>query len=128
MISEKEVLDKLKTTKEKVEWILRNYPEARNSDLYLTILYLRKFTKLGKYIDFIPFEEIICVIATRWHDDAHPTNMIEAVQPRSLILYAWHHFLFHSMHNLPALHNIKYLAFRLHKYCYSVCDFWHSLD
>ena len=55
---EEQLLEKLKTVKERVEWILQKYPNARNSDLYLTIIYLRKFTELGKYIKFIPYEVI----------------------------------------------------------------------
>lgn len=55
---EEELLDKLKTTKERVEWLLKNYPNTRNSDLYLTILYLRRFTPLGKYIKYIPYNVI----------------------------------------------------------------------
>ena len=55
---EQQLLNKLKTVKERVEWILQKYPNARNSDLYLTIIYLRKFTELGKYIKFIPYEVI----------------------------------------------------------------------
>ena len=55
---DEELLDKLKTTKERVEWLLYKYPNARNSDLYLTILYLRKFTELGKYIKYIPYRVI----------------------------------------------------------------------
>jgi len=55
---EEELLDKLKTTKERVEWLLYKYPNARNSDFYLTILYLRRFTDLGKYIKYIPYNVI----------------------------------------------------------------------
>ena len=38
--------------------ILERYPNARNSDLYLTILVLRYCTRLGKYIGMIPYELI----------------------------------------------------------------------
>ena len=38
--------------------ILERFPYARNSDLYLTILVLRYYTKLGKYISLIPIELI----------------------------------------------------------------------
>jgi len=48
----------LREVRNKVADILREYPEARNSDLYLTILYLRKYTELGKYIRFIPYDVI----------------------------------------------------------------------
>jgi len=55
---EEELLKKLKTVKERVEWLLQRFPNARNSDLYLTILYLRYFTELGSYIKYIPYELI----------------------------------------------------------------------
>ena len=55
---EQQLLEKLRTVKERVEYLLERYPNARNSDLYLTILYLRKFTELGKYIKYIPYEVI----------------------------------------------------------------------
>lgn len=45
----------LKTVKERVEHLLREHPEARNSDLLLIVLYLREFTELGKYIKYIPY-------------------------------------------------------------------------
>ena len=50
------VLVRLRSVKERVEKLLEMYPDARNSDLYLTILYLRKFTELGRYISYIPYE------------------------------------------------------------------------
>jgi len=56
--SEKALLERLRTVKERVEYLLEKYPNARNSDLYLIILYLRKFTELGKYIKYIPYEVI----------------------------------------------------------------------
>jgi len=46
------------TVIDRVRFILKNNEEARNSDLYLIILYLRTFTDLGKYISFIPYSEI----------------------------------------------------------------------
>jgi len=55
---EQQLLERLRTTKERVEYILGKYPDARNSDLYLVILYLRKYTELGKYIRYIPYEII----------------------------------------------------------------------
>ena len=48
--------EQFKTIKERVEWILKNYPEARNNDFYLYLLYLRNFEReLSKYIKYIPF-------------------------------------------------------------------------
>jgi hypothetical protein len=38
--------------------ILERHPNARNNDLYLTILVLRYCTPLGEYIDVIPYELI----------------------------------------------------------------------
>lgn len=57
-LNEEELASQLKTVKERVEFLLRNYPNARNSDLYLTILYLRRFTELGKYLNYVPYEVI----------------------------------------------------------------------
>lgn len=55
---ELEIWKKLKTVKARVRWLMQRFPETRNSDLYLTILYLRYFTELGQYIRFIPYELI----------------------------------------------------------------------
>jgi hypothetical protein len=44
--------------KQCVEYILDKHPNARNSDLYLSILALRYCTPLGKYISVIPYELI----------------------------------------------------------------------
>ena len=49
---------RLRTVKERVEYILEKHPNARNSDLYLIILYFRYFTELGKYIKYIPYDII----------------------------------------------------------------------
>jgi len=54
-----------KTVRERVRYLLEEYPETRNSDLLLTILYLREFTDLRKFVKPIPYtlikkhEEII---------------------------------------------------------------------
>ena len=50
--------ERLRTVKERVEYLLDKYPNTRNSDLYLIILYLRYFTELGKYIKYIPYDVI----------------------------------------------------------------------
>jgi len=56
MTLEADLRERLKTVKERVEWILANYPEARNDDFYLYLLYIRCFEpKLSGYIKFIPF-------------------------------------------------------------------------
>ncbi|MEM0038664.1 MAG: hypothetical protein QXX81_05380 [Zestosphaera sp.] len=46
----------LKTVKERVTYLLRKYPETRNSDLLLIVLYLREFTELGEFIKYIPHQ------------------------------------------------------------------------
>ena len=53
-----ELRERLSTAKERVEFLLGRYPKARECDLYLLILYLRRFTELGKYIKYIPYEVI----------------------------------------------------------------------
>lgn len=55
---EEEESEKLATVKDRVTYLLSKYPETRNSDLLLIILYLREFTELGKYIRFIPYSLI----------------------------------------------------------------------
>jgi ribosomal protein S17E len=56
---ERQLLDKLKTVKERVEYLLAKYPDARNSDFYLTILYIRHFVpELAQYIKYIPYNII----------------------------------------------------------------------
>jgi len=60
-LSEEEelLLEKLRTVKDRIEYLLRKYPEARNSDMYLLILYIRNFVpELSKYIRYIPYEII----------------------------------------------------------------------
>ena len=52
---EQQLLNKLKTVKERVEFILRKYPKARNSCFYTIIMYIRHFAKdLSPYIGYIP--------------------------------------------------------------------------
>ena len=58
MDNEAPLKEKLRTVKERVEYLLDKYPNARNSDLYLIILYLRYFTDLGRYIKYIPYDVI----------------------------------------------------------------------
>ncbi len=43
------------TVIDRVRQILRDYPYARDNDVYLYILYLRKYDKdISKYINYIP--------------------------------------------------------------------------
>ena len=59
MSLEADLKEKLKTVKERVEYILEHYPEARNDDFYLYILYVRLFEpQLSQYIDYIPYNII----------------------------------------------------------------------
>ena len=54
---ELEILERLKTVKDRVEYILENYPESRNDDFYLWLLYIRLFERqLSNYIKFIPYK------------------------------------------------------------------------
>jgi len=54
---ENDLADKLKTVKERVEYILQHYPESRNDDFYLYLLYVRLFEpRLSGYIRFIPLD------------------------------------------------------------------------
>jgi len=56
---EEQLLNRLQTVKDRVEYILKRYPNARNSDFYLTILYIRRFIpELARYIGYIPYEVI----------------------------------------------------------------------
>ena len=51
------LLKKLRTVKERVIYILDKYPETRNNDLYLWLIYVRLFDPvLSKYIKFIPYK------------------------------------------------------------------------
>jgi len=52
------VKEQLRSVKERVEWLLKNYPETRNDDRYLIILYLRYFTPMRRYLDFVPYKVI----------------------------------------------------------------------
>ncbi|MCD6235699.1 MAG: hypothetical protein J7J94_01725 [Thaumarchaeota archaeon] len=59
MTLEANIAEKLKTVKERVEYLLEHYPEARNDDFYLYILYIRHFEpELSRYIDYVPFNII----------------------------------------------------------------------
>jgi len=56
MSLEADLKEKLKTVKERVEYILEHYPESRNDDFYLYLIYVRLFEpKLSGYIKYIPF-------------------------------------------------------------------------
>lgn len=52
-----ELLQKFRTTKERVEYILKKYPQTRNNDMYLWIMYVKTFVpELSKYTKYIPYE------------------------------------------------------------------------
>ena len=77
MTLEENLAEKLKTVKDRVEWILANHPEARNDDFYLYILYVRTFEpELSKYIDYIPFE--IIKRSTRFESVRRARQLIQA--------------------------------------------------
>ena len=74
---EAELTRKLKTIKERVEYLLERYPEARNDDFYLYILYVRHFEpELSKYIEYIPFELI--KRSTRFESVRRARQLIQA--------------------------------------------------
>jgi len=53
---EEHLLRRLKTTKERVAYVLEHYPETRNDDRYLWLIYVRLFCpELSKYIKYIPY-------------------------------------------------------------------------
>ena len=57
--AEQRLLERLKTVKDRVEYLLEVYPESRNDDFYLWLLYVRTFDKnLSNYIKFIPYRLI----------------------------------------------------------------------
>ena len=57
--AEQRLLERLKTVKDRVEYLLEVYPESRNADFYLWLLYVRTFDKnLSNYIKFIPYRLI----------------------------------------------------------------------
>jgi hypothetical protein len=59
MTAGQNLIEKLRTVRERVEYILKTYPDARNDDFYLYLLYVRHFEpKLSGYIKFIPFSLI----------------------------------------------------------------------
>lgn len=59
MMPEDALREKLRTVKDRVEWLMQTYPETRNDDFYLYLLYVRHFEpKLSGYIKFIPFNLI----------------------------------------------------------------------
>ena len=50
-----ELIKKLRTWKERVEYVLKNYPYARNDDFYLWLICVRLFCpEASKFIKFIP--------------------------------------------------------------------------
>ena len=77
MTLEENLREKLKTVKERVEWLLANYPETRNDDFYLFILYIRHFEpELSRYIEFIPYNLI--KRSTRFESVRRARQLIQA--------------------------------------------------
>lgn len=52
------LLDELKTVKSQVLYLLDRYPDTRNNDFYLLILWLKYFGGLGDHISFIPYDKM----------------------------------------------------------------------
>jgi len=53
---EEQLLERLRTTKDRVLYILERYPETRNDDRYLWLIYIRLFCpEMSRYIKFIPY-------------------------------------------------------------------------
>ena len=51
------LIRRLRTVKSRVEYVLENYPETRNDDRYLWLIYIRLFCpEMSKYIRFIPYD------------------------------------------------------------------------
>jgi len=57
-MSVESVKQDLRTKKEQVGAILEQFPSSRNSDAYLTILWLREYGNLSVKIPFIPWSDI----------------------------------------------------------------------
>ena len=54
------VRDDLHTVKERVFWLLRRFPFARNNDLFLILMYIRFFVpEFSQYIRYIPTDELM---------------------------------------------------------------------
>ncbi|MEO0252000.1 MAG: hypothetical protein ABIM44_07160 [candidate division WOR-3 bacterium] len=59
MTVEETLREKLKTIRDRVLYVMENYPETRNNDLYLWLIYVRLFDNdLSRYIKFIPYQYI----------------------------------------------------------------------
>lgn len=55
---DRDLYRELKKMRDKVEWILHNYPKTRDNDFYLIIIYLKQFGGCSNYIGRIPWELI----------------------------------------------------------------------
>lgn len=55
-VDEHSLLNELNKMRQQVEFLLGKYPESRNNDFYLSILWLREFGGLKRYISFIPYD------------------------------------------------------------------------
>jgi hypothetical protein len=53
-----DVLGELETAKSQVEYLLENYPNCRNNDFYLFLLWIRRFGGLSVGLPFIPYEDV----------------------------------------------------------------------
>ena len=51
--------ERFETVRDRVAYILETYLQARNSDFYLIVCYIREFVpELSKFIQYIPYEVI----------------------------------------------------------------------
>lgn len=55
------LLSELKGEKEKTKYLMQTYPNTRDNDFYLALMYLKVFGKLSVKIPFIPWNEITAV-------------------------------------------------------------------
>ena len=81
-----DLVNRLRTVKERVEYILARYPETRNDDMYLWLIYVRLFEpELSKYIDYIPYD--VLKRATKFETIRRARQKIQNEEHRYCLLY-----------------------------------------
>ena len=86
--AEQRLLERLKTVKDRVEYLLEVYPESRNDDFYLWLLYVRIFDKnLSNYIKFMSYRLIKFKI---FHELIAKSLYIKAVEIEEQALKIFH--------------------------------------
>lgn len=58
MLAEDHVISDLRTKRDQVLALLERYPQTRDNDFYLQLMWLRQFGNLSVAIPYIPFNEI----------------------------------------------------------------------